>query len=155
MKLTIKSDKELDALISQALLENERDPSLPNNSLVDGTPPPMVDSAMVITIVERRRRNNENGIKRKIERMLKEERMHKIITELSKEMDARKRQWLDLARRNEQCRREDTVVELTGDYQRAIEQTEDMIMELDNFYLEVLLIDVFPKSKIQSDINLA
>lgn len=132
-----------------------RDPSLPNNSLVDGIPPPMVDSAMVITIVERRRRNNENGIKRKIERMLKEERMHKIITELSKEMDARKRQWLDLARRNKQCRREDTMVELTGDYQRAIEQTEDMIMELDNFYLEVLLIDVFPKSKIQSNINLA
>ena len=54
--------------------------------------------------------------------MLQEERMHKIITELSKEMDARKRQWLDLARTNEQFRREDSVVELKGDYQRTIEK---------------------------------
>ena len=51
--------------------------------------------------VERRRRNNENGINRKIDRMLKEERMRKIITELSREMIAWKRQWLDLARTNE------------------------------------------------------
>ena len=64
----------------------------------------MVGSAMVITIVERRR-NNENGIKKKIDRILQEERMHKIIAELSNEMDARKRQWLDLGPTNEQFRR--------------------------------------------------
>jgi len=87
---------------------------------------------MVITIVERRRRNNQNGIKRKMERMLKEERMHEMITDLSKETDAGKRQWLDLARTNKQYRREHTVVELKGDYQCTIEQTEDMIMSLDN-----------------------
>ena len=47
--------------------------------------------------VERRVRNNENGINRKIDRMLQEERMRKIITELSREMIAWKRQWLDSA----------------------------------------------------------
>ena len=31
-------------------------------------------------------RNSENGINRKIDRMLQEERMRKIITELSREM---------------------------------------------------------------------
>ena len=38
------------------------------------------------------------------------------------------RQWLDLARMNEQYKREDTV----EDYQRTIEHTENMI-ELDSF----------------------
>ena len=38
--------------------------------------------------VERRRRNNENGINRKRDKMLQEERMRKIITELSREMIA-------------------------------------------------------------------
>ena len=37
---------------------------------------------------ERRRRNNENGINKKIDRILQEERMRKIITELSREMIA-------------------------------------------------------------------
>ena len=53
--------------------------------------------------------------------MLQEERLRKIITELSREMIAWKRQWLDLARTNEQYKREDTVEELKGDYQRTIE----------------------------------
>ena len=57
-------------------------------------------------------------------------------------MIAWKRQWLDLARRNEQYKREDTVEELKGDYQRTIERTENMMIELDSFffYLEVPLI---------------
>ena len=59
---------------------------------------------MEIIIVERRRRNNENGIKRKIERMFQKERIQKIITELRKEMDARNRQCLHLARTYEQLR---------------------------------------------------
>ena len=36
---------------------------------------------------ERRRRNRENGIKRKVDRMLKEERMDIIIAVLSEEME--------------------------------------------------------------------
>ena len=63
-------------------------------------------------LLERRRRNNENEINRKIDGMLQKERMRKIITELSREMIAWKRQWLDLARTNEQYKREDTVEEL-------------------------------------------
>ena len=57
----------------------------------------------------KRRRNRENGIKGKVDRMSEEERMNKIIAELSEEMDARKRQWLDLTRTNEQYKREDTM----------------------------------------------
>ena len=64
--------------------------------------------------------------------MLQEERMRKIITELSREMIAWKRIWLDLARMNEQYKREDTVEELKRDYQRTIEHTENNI-ELDSF----------------------
>ena len=44
-------------------------------------------------------------------------------------MIAWKRQWLDLARMNEQYKREDTV----EDYQRTIERTENMMIELDSF----------------------
>ena len=80
-----------------------------------------------------RRRNNENGINRKIDRMLQEERMREIIAELSREMIAWKRQWLDLARTNEQYKREDTVEELKGDYQRTIKHFENMVIELDSF----------------------
>ena len=65
--------------------------------------------------------------------MLQEERMREIIAELSREMIAWKRQWLDLTRTNEQYKREDTVEELTGDYQRTIEHTENMMIELDRF----------------------
>ena len=65
--------------------------------------------------------------------MLQEERMRNIITELSREMIAWKRQWLELARTNEQYKREDTVEELKGDYQRTIERTENMMIELDSF----------------------
>ena len=65
--------------------------------------------------------------------MLQEERMREIIAELSREMIAWKRQWLDLARTNEQYKREDTVEELKGDYQRAIEHTENMMIEIDSF----------------------
>ena len=83
--------------------------------------------------MEGRRRNNENGIIRKIDRMLQEERMRKIITELSREMIAWKRQWLDLARTTKQYKREDTVEELKGDYQSSFEHTENMMIELDRF----------------------
>ena len=48
-------------------------------------------------------------------------------------MIAWKRQWFDLARTNEQYKREDTVEELKEDYQRTIEHTENMIIELDSF----------------------
>ena len=85
--------------------------------------------------VERRRRNNENGINRKIDRMLLEERMRKLITELSSKMIPYKRQWLDLARTNEQYKREDTVEELKGDYQRTIKHNENMMIELDSLSL--------------------
>ena len=65
--------------------------------------------------------------------MLQEERMRKTITELGREMIKWRRQWLDLARANEQYNREDTVEELKGDYQRTIEHTENMMIELDSF----------------------
>ena len=65
--------------------------------------------------------------------MLQEERMREIIAELSREMIAWKRQWLDLARTNEQYKREDTVEELKGDYQRTIEHTENMMKEIDSY----------------------
>ena len=38
LKFAMEHDKDLEALISQALLKVERDISLPNNSLVDSTP---------------------------------------------------------------------------------------------------------------------
>ena len=87
---------------------------------------------MTSQVLLERRRNNENGINRKIDRMLQEEKVRKIITELSREMIAWKRQWLDLARTNEQYKRENTVEGLKGDYQRTIEHTENMMAELDN-----------------------
>ena len=43
--------------------------------------------------LEKRRRNKENRIQRKVDRISNEEKMDKLITELSKEMDMRKRQW--------------------------------------------------------------
>ena len=91
-------------------------------------------------LLETRRRINENGINRKIDKMLQEERMRERIAELSREMIAWKRQWLDLARTNEQYKREDTVEELKGDYQCTIDHTENMMIEIDSF-LEVPLID--------------
>ena len=45
-------------------------------------------SQALLQVERRRRRNNENGINRKIDRMWQEERMRKIITELSREMIA-------------------------------------------------------------------
>ena len=83
--------------------------------------------------LEKRRRNREIGIKGKVDRILNEERMDKMITELSKEMDMQKRQWRELARTYEQFRREDTVEEMKGEYRRTIRQTEHMMMELDSF----------------------
>ena len=65
--------------------------------------------------------------------MMQEERMRKIITELSREMIAWKRQWLDLAPANEQYKQEDTVEELKGDNRRTTEHTENMMIELDSF----------------------
>ena len=63
--------------------------------------------------------------------MLQEERMRKIITEFSysRVMIAWKRQWLELARTNEQYKREDKV----EDYQRTIERTENMMIEMNSF----------------------
>ena len=66
--------------------------------------------------------------------MLQEERMRKIITALSREIIAWKRQWLDLTRTNEQYKWEDTMKELKRDYQRTIEHTENMMIELDGFF---------------------
>ena len=83
--------------------------------------------------LEKRRRNKENGIQRKVDRISNEERMDKMISELSKEMDMRKRQWCELARTYEQFRREDKVEEMKGEYRRTIKQTENMMMELDIF----------------------
>jgi len=65
--------------------------------------------------------------------MSKEQRINKIIAELSGDMDMRKRQWRDLARTYKQFKREDTVQEMKGEYRCSIKQTEDMMMELDNF----------------------
>ena len=62
--------------------------------------------------------------------------MSKIISELSREMIAWKRQWLDLAHTNEQYKREDTAEELKGDYQCTIDHTENMMIELDSFLFE-------------------
>ena len=90
-------------------------------------------SPALLEVERRRRRNNEYGINRKIDKMLQEERMLKLITELRKEMIAWKRQWLDLARKNEQSKREDTMEELKGDYQRTIEHTENMMIEFYSF----------------------
>ena len=80
-----------------------------------------------------KRRNREIGIKGKVHRVSIGERMDKMITELSKEMDMQKRQWRQLARTYEQFRREDTVEEMKGEYRRTIKQTEHMMMELDIF----------------------
>ena len=79
--------------------------------------------------LEKRRRNKENGIQRKVDRISNEERMDNMITELSKEMDMRKRQWRELTLTYEQFRREDTVEEMKGEYRRTIKQTEHMMME--------------------------
>jgi len=65
--------------------------------------------------------------------MSEEQRIHKIIAELSRDMNMRKRQWRDLARTYKQSRREDTVEEMKGEYRCTIKQTEDKMMELDNF----------------------
>ena len=83
--------------------------------------------------LEKRRRIKESGIQRKVNGISNEERMDKMITELSKEMDMQKRQWRELARTYEQFRREDTVEEMKGEYRRTIKQTEHMMMELDSF----------------------
>ena len=57
--------------------------------------------------------------------------MMKIITKLSGEMIAWKRQWFDVARRKTRRHGE----ELKGNYQRTIEHTENMIIELDSFFI--------------------
>ena len=48
-------------------------------------------------------------------------------------MIAWKRQPIDLTRTNEKCKQEDKVEELKGDYQHAIEHTENMMIELHSF----------------------
>ena len=57
--------------------------------------------------------------------MLQEERMRKIMTELSREMIAWERQGIDLTRTHEQYKREDKLEELKRDYQHTIEHTEN------------------------------
>ena len=99
-----------------------------------------------------RRKNNENGINRKIDKMLKEERMRKIITELSREIIASKRQWLEqLVRTKNTNEKTQYLEELKEDYQGTIEHTKNMMIELVSFYLEVPLIE----SKIQCYMILA
>lgn len=44
--LTMECDKELEAFISQVLLEVERDPFLINNSFVNGTPSPKISEGV-------------------------------------------------------------------------------------------------------------
>ena len=48
----MEDDKDLKALISQALLEVERDLSLPNNSLVDSTPLPKISGEVRLKKME-------------------------------------------------------------------------------------------------------
>jgi len=48
----MEHDKDLEALISQALLEVERDLSLPNNSLVDSTPLPKISGEVRLKKME-------------------------------------------------------------------------------------------------------
>ena len=95
-------------------------------------------------LLERRR------INWKIDRMCQEERMRKIITELSREMVAWKRQWLNLVGTNEQYKREDTVEELKGlsTYYWSHWKYGDRTWQ---FFLEVPLIE----SKIQCNMILA
>ena len=73
--------------------------------------------------------------------MCQEARMRKIINEFSREMIAWKREWLNLAPTNEQYKREDMVEELNEDYQRTVEHTENVMIDLTVFYLEVSLIE--------------
>ena len=82
-----------------------------------------------------RRRNRDKGIKRKVDAMSEEQRINKIIAELSEEMDMQKGKGRDLARTYEQFRREDTVEEMKGEYRCTIQQTQDMMLELGNFLL--------------------
>ena len=84
--------------------------------------------------------------------MLKEERMRKIITELSREIIASKRQWLEqLVRTKNTNEKTQYLEELKEDYQGTIEHTKNMMIELVSFYLEVPLIE----SKIQCYMILA
>ena len=51
-------NKDLEAFISQALLEVERDLSLPNNSLVDNTPSPKINRELRLKKMEVRLNQN-------------------------------------------------------------------------------------------------
>ena len=79
--------------------------------------------------------------------MLEEERMNMVFAELSEEMDTRKRQWRDLARI--QFRREDTVEEMKGDYQRSVEHTEHMMIELENFFYFEILTQIWIEKQVK------
>jgi len=48
----MEHDKVLETFISQALLEEESDLSLPNNSLVDETPLPKIKEGMKLKTIE-------------------------------------------------------------------------------------------------------
>ena len=82
-----------------------------------------------------KRRNREIEIKGKVDRISNEERMDKMIDQLSKKMDMQKRQWHVLARMYEKFRREDTVEEMNREYTRTIQQTEHTMMELHSFFI--------------------
>ena len=58
-----------------------------------------------------KRRNKENGIQRKVDRISHDERMDKMITELSKEMDMQKRQLARMYTNNSDT---DTVEDTKG-----------------------------------------
>ena len=93
----------------------------------------VLDDREFSIVFERRRRARENGMKRKMIRMVDEANMEKLFAELSEEMETWKRQWTDLARTYEQFRREDRVEEAKGEYRRTLDQTDEGMRELDHF----------------------
>ena len=78
--LKMECDKELESLISQALLKVERNLSLPNNSLVDGTPSPKISGDVRLKKMEVRL--DQNFMTRVQEKLIRH----------SKELQNRKRQ---------------------------------------------------------------
>ena len=66
---TMECDKELDSLISQALLKVERNLSLPNNSLVDDTPSPKISGEVRLKKMEVRL--DQNSMTRVPEKLIR------------------------------------------------------------------------------------
>ena len=105
---------------------------------------------------ERRRRNRENGIKRKVDRMMEEA---KINAELSEEMDRRKRQWYNSARTYEQFRREDMmkaetvdkiIAELSKEMDTRKRQWYDLARTYEQFRREDTVIEMYGEYRCTS-----